>query len=762
MQCLALTALAQPYIDYTATAVRVVFSGTDRDRLAGFGVRNIGPTEHRAVPQCSNDGVVPPRVLRPVSPMAAPVAVRRLDLQQTPLFADRHKLDEAAYRAAVADEDSYSPHRKRLFAAMCVLNVAMNYDAGLLPAVLNHVQDQFGFSYTEIGILGSLVYLGTMASCPLAGYLLNRVKQRKVLLAAVTGNAIGCFWMSLAGPEGTVVGKWNLYMSKFMIGLTQSSVMIYGPVWVDEFAPEGSTTTWMSLLQVNVVGGVVAGYVMGGVFTENIGPTYWRLCLFMQACLLSCYIPLFMFTSGRHINAVGGRAARIQLWAKQHRARLLAESLAKLTPASRTRTADTLQDGESPSVQSTNSGLSTPLADEPEDEPGRPKATLRDLLNSPLYLTLTFAMCGLYFEVTGIQFWATDYFQKELDEPKSSVITWFAIASVTAPTSGVVFGGWIVDRLGGYRDESGGAAAQTLYVCCGFGCGAVIFSIPAAIIMNFGWVMGMLWGVLFFGGCLLPAATGVCINAVAPNARSLSSSYAFLAYNLLGYASAPLICGWTADGWGLIWGWRVVVLSSILTLLMMVWAWRLAMRSHARRLSTPTASGAGAVGVEPVRIMALCHHYRTAPHQRPCPVSSLVAPALTTRYRICQLLNSSPPVSSIDDASDQALAAHNSPRKGKGHGACGLVTVMDVTGESSPFAKSSSSTGTAGDYSGGAAVTCLAPSPVGEGAHTLGDLDHGAQQPDSLVQDVIAADDLLAGAVCPPPHAGPPGLLEEP
>lgn len=545
----------------------------------------------------------------PVS--AVPALVRRLELQQPPLFADRAALNKAACHAATKEEDGYLLKRRRLFAAMCVLNVAMNYDQGVLPAVLNHVQTQFRLSYTELGVLGSLVYVGTMVSCPLAGHLLNHVKQRRVLLASVTGNAIGCFWMSFAGPEGgSPLGKWNLFLSRAMVGLTQSAMMIYGPVWVDEFAPEESATTWMSLLQVSVVGGIVAGYVMGGIFTEQIGPTYWRLCIQLQACLLTCYIPIFALTSGRHVNAVGGRAARIRLWAKTHRARLLAESLAELTPASRARIGDNLHDGDPPS------GMSTPdstLQDEPEPEPELPRATIHDLLRSPLYLTLTLSMCGLYFEVTGIQFWSTDYFLKELHEPKSSVLTWFAITSVTAPTSGVVFGGWLVDRLGGYRDESGGAARHTLKICCGFGCGAVAFSIPAAIIMDFAWVMGMLWGVLFWGGCLLPAATGVCINAVAPNARSLSSSYAFLAYNLLGYASAPLVCGWTADGWGLIWGWRIVVLMSVVTLLLLVWAWQMAKHSHVRRASTPTLSDG--VATQPVRCHALVLMLRASP----CP-----------------------------------------------------------------------------------------------------------------------------------------------
>jgi MFS family permease len=202
--------------------------------------------------------------------------------------------EELAYELAVAEEDGTLKVRKRLFACICVLNIAMNFDAGVLPATLSHVEEQFDGSYTEMGILGALVYVGTMIGCPISGHLLTKCKQRRVLLGGVIGNTIGCFWFGLAGPEHTDIGKvrqppsltsaallltrapgaraqYNLFAGRFMIGLTQSAILIYSPVWVDEFAPPGKATQWISLLQANVAIGIMLGYVVGGVFTETFG-----------------------------------------------------------------------------------------------------------------------------------------------------------------------------------------------------------------------------------------------------------------------------------------------------------------------------------------------------------------------------------------------------------------------------------------------------------------------------------------------------------
>jgi hypothetical protein len=111
-------------------------------------------------------------------------------------------VDALALRLATDEENATFAVRKRLFIAIGVLNIAMNFDSGVLPATcvrpvpppaarncglslrrllvplspptgmlrkcspvrrtaghrLGHVQEQFDFSYTELGILGSLVY----------------------------------------------------------------------------------------------------------------------------------------------------------------------------------------------------------------------------------------------------------------------------------------------------------------------------------------------------------------------------------------------------------------------------------------------------------------------------------------------------------------------------------------------------------------------------------------------------------------------------
>jgi MFS family permease len=430
-----------------------------------------------------------------------------------------------------------------------------------------------------------------VVGCPIAGYLLTHCKQRRVLLGAVIGNTVGCFWFGLAGPEHSALGKWNLFGAKFLIGLTQSAILIYSPVWVDEFAPPEYTTQWISLLQAMVAIGIMLGYVVGGVFTETFGPTYWRVAILIQASVLFCFIPLYMYVSGKNVNAVGGREARIQSFATAHKARLLADR--KAVHAEGTldvRPVLTLDDssdstGNGVARLSSASGEASPRPSQDGVEDGCDCESATKLIKSPLYMLLTLALCGLYFTVTGIQYWITDYLEQVIGAPKDKVLTAFAITSCTAPAMGVVFGGWLVDRMGGYKDESGEAVCTALKVCSWFGVGALAAAIPAALLQNFSWVVGSIWVVLFCGGALLPSATGVCMNAVDTSMRALASSYSMCAYNLLGYAAAPFVCGYIADEVGLIWGFRVVMFVSGFSVICICGAWYAALCEYERSLA---------------------------------------------------------------------------------------------------------------------------------------------------------------------------------
>jgi hypothetical protein len=58
---------------------------------------------------------------------------------------------------------------------------------------------------------------------------------------------------------------------------------------------------------------------------------------------------------------------------------------------------------------------------------------------------VTFGISVLYFVVTGIQFWISNYMEEVLGEPAKKVNSMFASVSITAPILGCIFGGGVAN-----------------------------------------------------------------------------------------------------------------------------------------------------------------------------------------------------------------------------------------------------------------------------------------------------------------------------
>ncbi len=74
----------------------------------------------------------------------------------------------------------------------------------------------------------------------------------------------------------------------------------------------------------------------------------------------------------------------------------------------------------------------------------------------------------------------------------------FVFTSITAPVGGVLAGGWVIDKIGGYNTQEG------VVKCLGYlavgGSIAVSAAIPASFLENPYQIFILIWILLFFGG----------------------------------------------------------------------------------------------------------------------------------------------------------------------------------------------------------------------------------------------------------------------
>lgn len=153
-------------------------------------------------------------------------------------------------------------------------------------------------------------------------------------------------------------------------------------------------------------------------------------------------------------------------------------------------------------------------------------------------------MSNLYFVVTGIQFWITEYMSVVLLTEKMKIVTVSTLCFLTSPTSGVWFGGFICDLFGGYKNTN---YSKTIKVATAFAISACIFGILSAHLTNFIFFSISLWLCLFTGSALVPVAVGMLLSCVSNHQKSLSSAVSQVIYNVFGWFSAPLLSGIIMD-----------------------------------------------------------------------------------------------------------------------------------------------------------------------------------------------------------------------
>eukprot|EP00164_Ancoracysta_twista_P012254 GFYU01019179.1.p1 GENE.GFYU01019179.1~~GFYU01019179.1.p1 ORF type:complete len:305 (+),score=58.82 GFYU01019179.1:284-1198(+) len=190
--------------------------------------------------------------------------------------------------------------RARLWIFLCFFcaEVLINYESGALPASLSAISNDFHLSYVAQGALGSLVYIGFVVSSLVAGHSLQDYKPGTLLGGSMLLNA-GFTVMFALAPN-----PWLLYCGRFCVGVSQVTVVVYAPVWVDHHAPQGKATLWMCVVQAGCPTGVVIGYLVAGLTAEidTVVLEPWRLAFLVQATLLVPLAIVMYFLPSAYIS----------------------------------------------------------------------------------------------------------------------------------------------------------------------------------------------------------------------------------------------------------------------------------------------------------------------------------------------------------------------------------------------------------------------------------------------------------------------------
>ncbi|KAH7491984.1 hypothetical protein KRP22_002530 [Phytophthora ramorum] len=478
------------------------------------------------------------------------------------------------------------PHMPRrdsseyLFKFLVLTQVFMYLEAGAVPSLLQQFTLTFHLSPQEQGLLGAVVYISISLASPWCSTLFRRFDPRQLLGVSLVANNLAVLGLACA-PTSVWYSKSLLIVLRGFVGLTQAFSCVYSPLWVHDYAPKANRGTWMSYLQGAVPVGITLGYFAGSVtvWLASQGPELastslysvvtalskaalginadtdlvddaddasmrlchgiycWRWPFLTQFVLILPLSILIFFVPREHIRLRSTRRRSIIIVdADEDEDSSVEQSM----PATFEDERVLMNHAEDTNDVSDGYSFRTLASHEQEEDASR-WSNLWILLHHKVYVFIVMGLSGLFFVVAGIQFWTTLYLETNTKDSMYEIHLAYLLVSGTGPIMGVFFGGWLIDQFGGYSGPY--HQMQALRVCMVLGGAACLAAIPVSYVHNTFYIAVFLWLMLFCGGSILPACSGIVISAAPPRLRPLASSVAYASYNLFGYAASSYVPG---------------------------------------------------------------------------------------------------------------------------------------------------------------------------------------------------------------------------
>lgn len=275
-------------------------------------------------------------------------------------------------------------YRYYVLALLVVVGVSSWVDRTIFSVLLESIKIEFGFSDTQLGLLGGMAFALFYASLGLpVAYLADRFNRRNIISISL------CLWSLMTALSGTAIGFASLFLARIGVGVGEAGGAPPSQSLVSDYFPPEKRGFAMGILYLYIPLGFLVGFLIGGWVNEFFG---WRKVFFVvgvPGVILSILLRLTLREPPR------GHAEGVQ------------------------------DSGETPSLLS----------------------TILYFLSRPSmrHIPLAGAIHGIGAWSMGV--WLPAYFQRVHGMGSGEVGTWMALIYGFGGGAGVIYGGYLSDRL---------------------------------------------------------------------------------------------------------------------------------------------------------------------------------------------------------------------------------------------------------------------------------------------------------------------------
>ena len=389
--------------------------------------------------------------------------------------------------------------RNIVFVLYLISNILISMDHGSIPASINELRQLTTYDQS-IGLFGSLVYLGNIIGSIIFFQLINIYNRKLLLLISLLGNTICLFTFVL------IENIPFLFVNRILVGMLQSYITIYMPVWCNQFGLQTQRNYMIGLIQLVSPIGIFLGYFIASVCINDQIYGGWKFAFFVQGFLILILNIFFLFVPknffSKYYYSVGET---------KEEEKIVRKSDEEVLNMSHNEDLNYLE-------------------------------KIKVLMDYKVFIYSVISMSILIYIITGVQYWVTDYLDQILGiKSQKDRLFLFTVACFTAPVMGVLIGTEIKNKFCQQNMQ------KSLIFCSILGILASICSIPVPITLSLSYFIVFMWLVLFFGAGIVPVLTSIIINAVPEEHIASANSMTNLITNALGYLPSPYVYGILSD-----------------------------------------------------------------------------------------------------------------------------------------------------------------------------------------------------------------------
>ena len=304
-----------------------------------------------------------------------------------------------------------------------VSNIFITIDHGSIPASTWNLYKIFN-SNQEIGLFGTLVFLGNLIGSMLYFYLTNIIRRKKLLICSMFFLAICLITFILT------TNTLFLLLNRIILGIFQSFIFIYFPFWCNQYGITNKRSIMLSFGQLSVPIGVFIGYVIGSICININKYDGWKYSFVIQSIAIFIIIIPFFYApesvfEPKHESFKDGNRSNEKTFF-----RISSTVIKEVGPDA-----------------NMNDILKIETVSEKELF-----EILKEIMKQKIFMSSVFSLSCLYFWVTGLQYWGSDYMNRVLGvhSPEKRLL-YFSLICFSSPTIGVILGGYIINYLQGFE-----------------------------------------------------------------------------------------------------------------------------------------------------------------------------------------------------------------------------------------------------------------------------------------------------------------------